>query len=154
MVLLEGFISCSKHESHKLSTEVKNLAGSFSQESVFLDKNDFEKYNSLLKLTTNEDLISLTNHKKPTVRCYAFEALCERNYPEIREIFYNHENDTTESVIVGGGCIRDNISVRAYMFMALHPVSSKSKYKFSRTEFDPLFEKYFTRPAANSGLKQ
>lgn len=138
-------ISCSKKENYELSKQTKLVVEELSHDSIIFSSGSWNKYLKLLGVASTEELIYLTSHKKPIVRCYAFDALCAKDYPKIREIFYSHENDTIESVAVSAGDIRDRSLVRTYMFLALHPVTSSSKYKFSRKEFNPIFKKYYKR---------
>ena len=148
-------ISCSKKENSELSEQTKLIVDNISRDSIMFDSSEsWNKYLKLLGNASTEELVDLTTHKKPIVRCFAFDALCVKEYPKIREIFYYHENDTIESVAISSGCIRDRSLVRTYMFIALHPVSSNSKYKFSRKEFDSMYKNYYKRPAANSRLAQ
>ena len=148
--LLLGIITaCSDRHDYKLNSQASQIVDSLSRDSVLFDRSIY-KYVNLLKVATNEDLVHLTYHEKPIVRCYAFTGLAERNYPKIRDVFFDHINDTTQTVYINAGHLQDYTFVRTYMLLTLHPVSSKSKYKFTRPEFDPIFEKYYNRPAANT----
>src|SRR5690606_27645697 len=100
-----------------------------------------------LNVASSEDLVYLTYHRKPLIRCYAFTGLVEKNYPKIRDVFFDHLNDTVQKVYINAGHLQNHSLVRTYMMLELHPVSSKSDYKFTRPEFDSIFEKYYKTPS-------
>jgi hypothetical protein len=53
------------------------------------------KYEKLKKVATNDQLIALTDHKNPAVRCYAFQALASKRSDKIFPILLKHLNDTS-----------------------------------------------------------
>lgn len=137
------FSFCNQQtKDYKLSKNVQKIADNLSKEKVVLfDETDsIEKFKALKNVATNEDFIYLTNSKIVLIRCYAFRGLTERNYSDIRKVFYNHVNDTSlVTVHLTGTCIVDKISVHEFMLDQLHP-ASKCKYKLSRREFDKYYQ--------------
>ena len=107
---------------------------------LFYETDSIEKFKALKNLATNEDFVYLTNSKIALIRCYAFRGLNERNYSDIRKVFYNHLNDTSSvTVHLTRSCIVDKISVHQFMLDQLHP-ASKCKYKLSKREFDKYYQ--------------
>ena len=70
------------------------------------------------------------------MRCLAFKALVEKDYPKIREILLRHKHDD-KSVNEYSRCVEFHIPVKSYMLSQLEPFS-KTKYKFSRKEYDEI----------------
>jgi phosphoglycolate phosphatase-like HAD superfamily hydrolase len=64
----------------------------------------WDKYEQLKKVATNDQLISLTDHKNSAVRCYAFQALAAKRSDKIFTVLINHLNDTS-IVHTQNGCI-------------------------------------------------
>lgn len=145
------FITCScseksksendKLENYKLNSNVQKLVDSLAViEYVGYDEKNNKRYQELIKNSTLEDLIFLTNYKIPEIRCYAFDALENRNYPKIKKIFYEHQNDTA----LVESRMYDMIlheSVASFMLQQIHPAGSKNSYRLSRKEFDENFKK-------------
>jgi hypothetical protein len=96
-------LSCSKQkEEYKINYKVEDVAKKLSKDTLmygFSAGNDFDE---LMKIATDEDLLFLTNHKSAIVRCYAFKGLEIRNNSEIRNVFFNHLNDTIDIVQING----------------------------------------------------
>lgn len=135
---------CTKKEAdYKINKEIQTLVDGLSKEKTVLydETNKIPKFQNLLKVASNKDLLYLTESKIPLIRCYAFRGLTSRNYSGLKKLFYKHLKD---SVLVethlSNTCIIMNISVHQYMLDQLHPFSSKCKYKLSRSEFDKYFE--------------
>lgn len=62
------------------------------------------KYEQLKKIATNDQLIALTDHKNPTVRCYAFQALAAKRSDKTFSVLLKHLNDTS-IIQTQSGCI-------------------------------------------------
>ncbi len=54
----------------------------------------WKKFEQLMKIATEEQLIGLTDHKNSVVRCYAFQALAARNSSKVFKVLLNHLRDT------------------------------------------------------------
>lgn len=100
-----------------------------------------ESFIKFAKETNNEVLISLTECEKPIVRCFAFKALVEKDFPNIREILFKHKNDNEFVVYGASQCIRMNEMVKFYMLQQLDPYS-ENKNKFSKTEYERIKEDF------------
>lgn len=130
-----------KISNHKLSQNVQKLVDSLAIiEFVDYDQKKNRRYQELIKNTTLNDLIFLTDYKVPEIRCYAFVALTDKNYSKIKEVFYEHRND---SVLIKSGMydMVGHESVAGFMLQQIHPVGSKNKYRFGRKEFDENYKK-------------
>ena len=93
----------------------------------------FKKFSTA---TTVEELISLTHCEKPIVRCFAFKALVEKDYPKIKDLLLEHQHDE-EMVIEYSRCIALHTPVKFYMLSQLEPCA-KTKYCFSRNEYERI----------------
>lgn len=62
------------------------------------------RFEQLKKQATAKELMALCDHKNAVVRCYAFEALAERQHPQTFDILLQHLQDT-EKVEILQGCI-------------------------------------------------
>lgn len=130
-----------KLSNHKLSPNVQRLVDSLAViEYVGYDQEKNKRYQELIKNTTLNDLIFLTDYKIPEIRCYAFVALVDKNYSKIRKVFYEHQNDST---LVKSGMydMVGHESVVGFMLQQIHPSGSKNKYRFGRKEFDENYKR-------------
>src|SRR5687767_12643894 len=55
----------------------------------------YKKYLQLKDKATNEELVALTQHISKPVVIYSFDILWKRQYPDLKNIFLQHLNDTT-----------------------------------------------------------
>ncbi|WP_395063890.1 hypothetical protein [Flavobacterium sp.] len=97
---------------------------------------NYKSYHKFIKLTTEEELKKLTHHKRPDIRCYAFNGLVERKFSGLRKIFEEHIKDTAQIHLSYGGCVVMKMTVMEFMLDQLHPNGSKTSEKFSRKEYD------------------
>lgn len=138
IILIFTTVSCVKKDtklaSHKLSPEVKAAADSLSKMRGISQSGDL-RFHNLLKVASAEDLVFLTNHKAPVLRCYAFYGLELKKYPEVKEIFYDHLKDTAVVHSVYG-CIGSYRTVMEIMLAEFHPATKQNKFRFSRAEYD------------------
>lgn len=88
------------------------------------------------------DLVLLTECEKPMIRCFAFKALIEQNYPKIREMLFRHKHDNEKVEYLAGRCIRMDISVKNYMLEQLSPFSG-NKYSFNRSEYKEIQKEFW-----------
>ena len=129
-------VSCK----HKINPKVENIVNNISETSYVL--RDFPEYSypcdSLIKTSSTEDLIYLTDNKNVVVRYYAFSGLRKRNYPKIKEIYFNHENDFSIINTSNGACLRGSTSVNRLMLESLDPKYFNSKYGFTKNQFEKI----------------
>jgi len=65
------------------------------------------RYKRLSEIASNEQLIVLTDHSSPVVRCYAFDALSKRNIPDYYKIIKRHFSDTDQVSQINYDMIND-----------------------------------------------
>ncbi|TGD59784.1 hypothetical protein [Flavobacterium humi] len=119
-----------KDEIQKLVTDLAIGANIYEMET---NSDSNKEFKELLAVATDEDLVGLTDHKDPTIRCYAFRGLAERDYPKVKEIFMDHMNDlaiVTRSYFATS----TTMDVRSYYLEHLHPALNQ-KYKFTSDEY-------------------
>jgi len=141
LLFLNGLISCG----HKLNSEVENSVNIIIEKEI-INEDSFcirreDSYINFLGVSTNEDLVYLTNHENQRIRYYAFLGLIDRNYPKIKEIFFKHENDTAFIYMTNGGCLRNYHNVNKLMIWELNPKDSNFKYRFTKAEYDKEYDK-------------
>lgn len=94
----------------------------------------WDRFEELKKKATDEELIILTNHKSPAVKCYSFQALAERNNPKTFEILLDHLKDT-DMVETFQGCIVSGQSVGDFFLDVVTPnYISLSAYKLNEVQ--------------------
>ena len=144
--------ACSKKtEEVKLRNSILTLVDSLSisdksMPNLVFISHDYPKaqnylsYHKFIKITTKEELKSLTHNKNPMIRCYAFNGLVERKFLGLRKIFNEHIKDTAQIHLSFGGCTVIQMTVMEFMLDQLHPYGSKSTEKFSRKEYNEYRE--------------
>ena len=125
-----------RDEIQKLVTDLAVGANISERETNAAVNKEFQE---LLDIASDKDLVDLTDHKDPTIRCYAFRGLAERNYPKVKDIFANHMNDLA---IVTRSYFNTSttMDVRSYYLEHLHP-ALKQKYKFTMEEYVAMIRK-------------
>jgi peroxiredoxin family protein len=141
-------VSCGKEVGiFKPTTKLENILKNEKLGKVYYE---FRKKNIYLTLgidtvksfekfvaeTSIKELISLTECERPVVRCFAFKALVEKDYPEIRKILFRHKYDEENVEEFHGNCIRMNIPVKIYMLNELRPFASYKNEEFLKLEKD------------------
>ena len=92
-------------------------------------------YESLKSIASIEELISLTNHENPVIRCYSFQALWENKHPIVFNIFKNHLTDF-EPFSAMIGCISYQKTVNEFMLELI----GKRNY-YLNTQFQIAFQR-------------
>ena len=77
------------------------VEGSVLGEGSILSK-QWKNYEQLSKIATTGQLIILTNHRSPTVRCYVFQALAARHSSKVFEVLQKHLQDTARIEAMDG----------------------------------------------------
>jgi len=98
----------------------------------------WSKYEQLKETATEEQLITLTNHKNSVVRCYAFQVLAARNSTHVFNVLLKHLHDTTTVSTINGdmGC---EMYVGDYFIEIVTPNYIDNKlYKLSKKERETL----------------
>lgn len=78
---------------------------------------DFER---LMEMSTNDELVRLTDHRVAAVRVYAFWALAKKKNPKVKDILANHLSDTSRFVYFSG-CLISEEQVNQFYLNLLSP---------------------------------
>jgi len=143
---IENYEPTAKLDSILRNDKFNQIYYEFRNDNVGLSSG-IEKKESFIKFakeTNNDVLISLTDCEKPIIRCFAFKALVEKGYPNIRDILSKHKNDNEFVEYRASQCIRMNEMVKFYMVQQLHPYSD-NKNKFSKTEYEKINEVFLKK---------
>jgi hypothetical protein len=112
-----------------VTTEVQQLVQTLAQDTIVPSHRFPGAYSQLKAAATDDELILLTTHTNPVIRCHAYNALVKREYKAIHRVCFAHFTDTVQKVHcrVKGRVIP--LSVRTWMVWQLRP-DSGSKYSF------------------------
>jgi len=103
----------------------------------------YNRFYSLMQLATDNELITLTDHKNEKVRAYAFWALAKRNFSDIKIILEKHLCDTT-SFDFYAGCLQTPQRVN-YFFLDILTPNHVDELCFKLTENE--IKSYYKRIA-------
>jgi len=100
-------------------------------------KNKYYKtYIKLKKQASNDELVLLTKQGSACIVVYSFSILQSRNYNSLKEIFYQHSNDTT-FFWTASGCTGVIDRVNWFMLKTLRPVPGDLTGNFlTQNEYD------------------
>ncbi len=106
-------------------------------------KNKYYKlYLKLKAKATNEELLALTKNNSTTILIYSFDILRYRNYEGLKNVFFEHMNDTTW-YWTAGGCTGVLNTVNRFMLMQLRPTDAKGiKNYFTKEEFEQYLNRF------------
>lgn len=102
-----------------LNEIVNAIAKGNSVESSHFGK-QWKRYEQLKKLATDAELVTLTDHKNPAVRCYAFRALAAKQSDQTFKVLVKHLNDASV-VSTQSGCIVMDQFVGDYFIYVVNP---------------------------------
>ncbi|MWB96352.1 hypothetical protein GON26_18470 [Flavobacterium sp. GA093] len=142
----EGFKPTEKLDLILKNDKLNKAYSDFRMEDVYLSS-DLENQDNFIKFineTNTNDLLSLTECEIPIVRCFAFKALVEKDYPYIRQVLFKHKNDNEFIEYGAGQCIRMKRTVSSYMMLQLDPYS-KSKNKFTKIEYNKIQKEFWEK---------
>ncbi len=76
---------------------------SFNQYRLYDGRREFQVryFRDLTNFAREDELIALTQHEKPVIRCYAFWALLEQHYEDAFELLKEHLTDNEEVIVFG-----------------------------------------------------
>ena len=108
--------------SQELSERAKRIVKNLSKYNTITNKTDdygtvitsYLEYEELKNTLTSEELIILTNHKSPLVRCYSYKSLLERNDSSIYDVLKVKISDS-EELIERYGSVRSKTTVGDYV---------------------------------------
>lgn len=112
-----------------VTSQVQQLVQTLAKDTIVPTIRFEPAYNQLKATATPNELILLTTHSNPVIRCHAYSALIQRQYSAIHGICFAHFSDTIQKVNlrVHGGVYP--LSVRTWMVYELRP-NGPSKYSF------------------------
>lgn len=105
-----------------VSIEVTQVANQIAKDgSLGFDQNaQFQRFETMRDISTDEELVVLTNHESPAVRGYAFWALAKNHYPDLHAVFLDHVDDKAD-VFQRNGCMVGKESVISFMRQVVTP---------------------------------
>ena len=142
-LLIENNDTLRMQRKNNILTFVDCIAsnGQVENNSIGFGGGQSASYNCFLelnKIASDQDLIVLTQHLKPTVRCYAFWALCKRKYKDIRTVLTPMLKDTA-SIHYQSGCIVMGDNVVNFCLDILTPeMIDNNCFKLSDNEVQKL----------------
>ncbi|MGI6319723.1 MAG: hypothetical protein ACOXZK_01875 [Bacteroidales bacterium] len=110
-----------------------NLSSNWS--GIFLEESDQRKaYFILRENATDAELIQLTKHENPNVRCYAFESLMYRENVDFTNIIIDHLYDTAYVNHVIGCMVATKSVIDYFIEMLTSEDIDEHAYKLSNNE--------------------
>ena len=100
----------------------------------------YKLYLKLKNKATDEELVFLTKDTSECIIAYSFDILWRRQYSNLKDIFIQHQNDTT-FFWTSGGCTGFVDRVNWFMFKRLDPKRNKQEY-LTKEEFDLYCDKF------------
>src|SRR6187431_339672 len=87
---VEIFMPTTKLENILKNKKLAKVYYEFREENIYLTLriDTAKSFKKFVAETSIKELISLTECERPVVRCFAFKALIEKDYPEIRNILF------------------------------------------------------------------
>jgi DNA topoisomerase IA len=140
---IENFKPTTKFENILKNEKLNKTYWKFRNKNIYLfrELENSESFINFINETNIEELISLTECEKPIIRCFAFKALVEKDYPEIRKILFQHKNDN-EIIIEYSRCLKFQQPVKSYMLRQLEPFAD-TKYRYSKTEYAEIEKDFY-----------
>ena len=105
-------------------------------------KNKYYKlYLKLKDKATDEELVLLTKDTSECIIVYSFDILWWRQYSNLKDIFFQHQNDTT-FFWTAGGCTGSLDRVNWFMLRRLNPNYDGGKKYLTKEDFDLYCDKF------------
>jgi hypothetical protein len=102
----------------------------------------YKKYLQLKHNATEEELILLTNDTSESMVVYSFYILWQRQYPKLKDIFFQHLNDTT-FFWTAGGCTGVLDRINWFMFRLLKPNQTDGSINYlTKDEYNLYCDKF------------
>jgi hypothetical protein len=102
----------------------------------------YKLYLELKDKATDQELIALTNDTSECIVIYSFDILLQRQNPNLKNIFLQHENDTA-FFWTASGCTGVIDRVNWFMLKRLKPASnSNNKNWLTKQEYDLYCKKF------------
>lgn len=147
--LISSFLACNttQHAIHNNRTEVAKIAQAIAEggqvESETIgnagEKSEqWERFETLCKTASRDELSTLTDHNNPVVRCYAFRALARRKDSAVFSILLAHLHDTAKVTIQSGCIVRSQIIADYLIDIVTPEYIDREAYKLKRRERNKL----------------
>ncbi len=160
MLSLLSLLSFCKDKKNKFNYQPRNISNqevikitdemSSSLEDAYIgdagDKSaQYTQFEKLIQIATEPELIELTNHPNPAVRCFSFLGLAGKKSEKIKTILETHIKDK-EKLHFKRGCIIDNYTVIGFMIEVVTPQIPQMEFypnclKLSKEEIETLKKK-------------
>jgi len=102
----------------------------------------YKLYSNLKDKATDEELVKLTKDTSECIVVYSFDILWQRKYANLKDIFLQHQNDTT-FFWTAGGCTGVLDRINWFMFRRLKPKQNEgSKNYLTKEEYDLYCNKF------------
>ena len=102
----------------------------------------FKLYLKLKDKATDDELVLLTKDASECIVAYSFDILWRRQYSNLKEIFIQHQNDTT-FFWTAGGCTGFIDRVNWFMLARLKPIQKEGSINFmTKDEYDLFCDKF------------
>lgn len=101
----------------------------------------YTQFEKLIQIATEPELVELTNHPNPAVRCYSFLGLVKLKSKKVKTILEVHVKDT-EKLDYTQGCIVSSYTVIQFMLVLITNAQENEKYDLlSKEEIEILKKK-------------
>jgi hypothetical protein len=122
-----------------LSKTVQSAVSQLANDTLVPTERYQSAFKTLKSKATENELLLLTVHENPVIRCHAYTALNERQYRQIHRVCFEHFNDTLQKVTLTIDGRKFPLSVRTWMLYGLRPESG-SEYSFK----NKLYRRYLS----------
>ena len=106
-----------------------------------LNNKYYKLYLKLKDKATDEELVLLTKDTSKCIVVYSFDILWQRQYSSLKDIFIQHQNDTT-FFWTAGGCTGMLDRVNWFMLRRLNPYFEGGKKHLTKEDFDLYCDKF------------
>jgi hypothetical protein len=147
--ILVCYISNAQETKAYIRPRVQNIVKKLEKESIAhlggpvgeagkpeTNNRYYKLYKRLGNVANDDELVALTRNHMNTITAYAFSLLHSRNFSELKEIFLQNLNDTT-NFWVASGCTGTIFRVNSFMLWQLNPTNSISTTAYlTKEEFE------------------
>ena len=136
LTLLWGLFACKQKHDKLSSASISEVVKTMAKTNVLMGSavgyglqrpEQWDRYVVLRSKATDKELLALTNDTNSVVRCYALQALVERNTTDIFPILLLHLSDTA-TVHTLYGCIGDSQKVGDFFLEMVRESGNDGKH--------------------------
>lgn len=108
---------------------VDKIVDEIAKDQIFMSENkawaggmtdQWKRFERLKKIAKDDELINLTNHENPAVKCYSFMALSNKKHPKTFQVLKEHLLDNQE-IRRMRGCVGDKTSIGQFFLEVAYP---------------------------------